>query len=623
MRAGLTGLVLLAAALIAPVSDAQPNRVRNSAPVAATAPTPANPSRTYDQPMDALITADLDYLVTDARSAFTGGDHGLARGMLVFLDDMAGNHIDRARQTLEAMPQGLEGEGADFFEAFLLLSEGQTARAVERAHGSADALPSPLPELMRALVYEGAGDLPHAADAYTQIIATLDVRPPPEGEPQSVEDLQRILSATRTTHTLYRAALVQHRLRHRDEAQRLYQLVDTLAPNSPDVEANLVRLARGQPPLEPALNPQRALGRWLTFLSDYMGNTEGLAAVLTAEGPIEGLSSPSAAMFLQFALLLDPSADDWRLGAASQLISAEGLDGAERLLAPIRADAPYGAEAELMRASIQVRRHNDEAAVTAARRALTLAHDRWTIYASVGDVYRAVGRADEATSAFDRALALAHTEKDRSDVLRSRAYAHRFAGDLPDAVADARAALAMHRDDDTRLMFVSILMDDPQAWQDGVTEARALFSEQPNSVTRLNTLGYALIQKPEGLEEGYRLLWRGFLLGDHDYAVIDSLGWAYYLHGAFDQARALVERANDLSGADKNPEVLDHLGDIYWRLQRPDDARTAWRQALEWRPDAIRRRALEAKLSGGLTAPAPAVRELPRVEIPNQSRDET
>ena len=146
--------------------------------------------------------------------------------------------------------------------------------------------------------------------------------------------------------------------------------------------------------------------------------------------------------------------------------------------------------------------------------------------------------------------------------------------------------------------------------------ARSLFAEQPDSVLRLNALGYALIQRPEGLEEGYRLLWRGFNYGQTDYAVIDSLGWAYYLFGHFEQARALIERANNLSVNDPNAEILDHLGDVYWRLDRREEARTAWRQALDARPDAIRRRDVEQKLARGLAAPAPRQRELPQVSLP-------
>ena len=73
-----------------------------------------------------------------------------------------------------------------------------------------------------------------------------------------------------------------------------------------------------------------------------------------------------------------------------------------------------------------------------------------------------------------------------------------------------RAAFEIDQSVDTRLLYVSILMDDPDGWSDGIAVARALFAEQPDSVTRLNTLGYALIQRPEGLEE------RGGLHGSCD-----------------------------------------------------------------------------------------------------------
>jgi hypothetical protein len=143
---------------------------------------------------------------------------------------------------------------------------------------------------------------------------------------------------------------------------------------------------------------------------------------------------------------------------------------------------------------------------------------------------------------------------------------------------------------------------------DGVAMARGLFAEQPDSVLRLNALGYALIQRPEGLEEGYRLLWRGFNYGQTDYAVIDSLGWAYYLYGHFDQARALIERANDLSverperGSARSPWATCIGVSIAATM------RAALASSARARPDAIRRRDLEQKLRVALTAPAPRQR---------------
>ncbi|MGE3143240.1 MAG: hypothetical protein AB7L65_07945, partial [Hyphomonadaceae bacterium] len=552
MRAPQLFGILLSAAAVLAAPGASAAVAANAPAVAATAPAHADPARTYDEPIDALADADLDYLVSDARKGFSEGDHAAARGLLVFLDAMTAARWRDARAVLTAVPEGLHSDLADLFEPFLLLGERRVDRALERIGHGGEVDTTTLPDIGRALILEGAGRLPQAADAYAGIEQSLDTRPPPDGEPQSAEDVTRILALTRTVTVLYRAALVNHRLHRTAEAQRLYGLVSALAPHSPDVAVNMRRLAEGRDPYEPALDARRALGRWLVLLADYMAQTEGLTAILQSEGPVMGLASPSAAMFLQFALLLDPAADDWRIYAATQLLDADGLDGAERLLAPIGPQSPYAAEAALTRAKIDLARRQDAAAATDAQQAVSLAGDRWLVLTSAGDIFRTVGRNAEAIATLNRAMAAAGSDKERADTLRYRAYAHRFAGDMADAVADARAALTLDQGVDTRLLYVSILMDDEHGWRDGVRVARTLFAEKPDSVTRLNTLGYALIQRPEGLQEGYRLLWRGFVLGEHDFAVVVSLGWAYYLYGAFDEARALVERANVLAGTEQN-----------------------------------------------------------------------
>ncbi|MET0183166.1 MAG: hypothetical protein ABW199_09795 [Caulobacterales bacterium] len=623
MRTSLAAIII-AAALAAPMSDAgAAARVANSAPVAATAPANASRDRTYEAPADALVQGDLDYLVSEARKNYNEGDRALSQGLLVFLDNMAAGRTRDARRTLDGIDEDDREKAGDLLEPFLLIAERRPANAIERARSAGSDMPAPMPELMQALVYEGAGQLENAARSYAQAEALMDTSPPPKGEPTSVEQLQSMLNAGRTAKGLYRAALVQHRLQHREEALRLYRLAQGFEPHSPDIAANIAQLERNAAPLERALDSQTALSQWLILLADYMGQSEGLAAMLTSEGPVEGLASPVSAMFLQFALVLDPAADDWRIVAAAQLMSAEGYEGAERLIGPVQPASIHGPEADITRASILLKRYQDEEAVRMAERALANGGGRFSVLNAAGDIFRSAGRSREAIAAFDRALTVASNAEERADVLRYRAYAHRFAGDVPAAVQDARAALALDRSDDTRLTYVSILMDDSAAWSDGIREARALFAERPDSVTRLNTLGYALIQKPQGLEEGYRLLWRGFILGERDYAVIDSLGWAYYLHGAFEQARALVERADQLTGHERNFEVLDHLGDIYWRLGRQEDAREAWRNAVRARPDAIRLRDLNAKIERGMATPAPATRTLPTVELPSTQRDDT
>jgi len=584
-----------------------------------TSPPNAAPDRTYSNVGDALKEADIDYLVRQAR-------HNLATGqandqialwtLAAFTDDFAAGRYADARTVLTNAPGGLQGSLADMLEPFLLAAEGNVDRGVERVDSGSDNLPAPLPELERGLVFESAGRLQEAAAVYTQMVEHLDTTPPPNSEPRNVEEFQRALGATRTAHAIYRAALVSHRLGRTEEARRYYNLVLGFAPHSIDVEQNLHRLDAGQPPLEPTLDAKRAAGRWMIFLSEFLTQTESLAAVLASRDPSPGFSSTTGAALLQIGLLLAPDANDWRLYAAQQVLEAGGQDGAQRIIDQTPQDSVFYPDAEVMRASIQLDRHDEPGAIASADRVLAQAGDRWTLVASAGDIYRRANRPQQAIAAYDRALSMVTSNEDRADVLGYRAYANRFAGNLAAATSDMRAAYALDQSVDTRLLYVSILMDDPAAWRDGVNVARGLFAEQPDSVLRLNALGYALIQHPEGLEEGYRLLWRGFNFGQQDYSVIDSLGWAYYQYGHFDDARALVERANQLSVADPNFEILDHLGDIYWRLNRRDDARTQWRAALNAHPDLPRRQSIEAKIAHGLTTPAPRNRDLPHVDLP-------
>jgi tetratricopeptide (TPR) repeat protein len=581
-----------------------------------TSPPNAAADRTYADPGAALLQADVDYIVREGRRAIARGETAPLWIAAVFADDLAANRLADARATLRAAPGGVNGGLADVLEPFLLAAEGRVDRGAERVDAGADNLPAPLPEVARALVFESAGRLPEAAAIYAEMVERLDLTPPGEAEPQTPEEFGRALGAVRVAHSVYRAALVSHRLGRSADARRYYGIVEQFAPRSADTAENLRRLSAGQPPIEQPLNARSAAGRWMIFMAEFITQREMLGAMMAQEDPTHGLSSVSGSTLLQLGVLLAGDANDWRLYAAEQALDAGGLDGARRIIDLMPADSVFAPDAELVRAAIELERRNDANAVAAADRALAMAGERWSVIAGAGDIYRRVGQADRAIPAFNRALAMVEAPKDRADVLGWRAYAHRFNGNLSAATADMREALRLDPSVETRLLYVSILMDDPNAWNDGIAVARAMFAEQPDSVLRLNALGYALIQRPQGLEEGYRLLWRGFNNGQTDYAVIDSLGWAYYLYGHFDQARALIERANDLSKADPNSEILDHLGDVYWRLNRRDEARDAWRQALEARPDIIRRRSLEQKLQRGLTTPAPRRRELPQVNLP-------
>jgi tetratricopeptide (TPR) repeat protein len=61
-------------------------------------------------------------------------------------------------------------------------------------------------------------------------------------------------------------------------------------------------------------------------------------------------------------------------------------------------------------------------------------------------------------------------------------------------------------------------------------------------------------------------------------AVIDSLGWGYYKLGDYEQALSFIEQAVQLEPAD--PEINEHLGDVYKALGRNVEAGYEWGRVL-------------------------------------------
>jgi tetratricopeptide (TPR) repeat protein len=599
-------------------AEARRPESRNSPAVQATA---SGPSRNYDKPSDAILAGDLDGIIAKARQAGRT-DTSAAVSAVLIMDEIAAGRPSSARAALDALPERYASGGRDLLDPWIVLAEGDKPRALVRARDTGSRLPGKLGGVQEALIAEASGDLDVADAVYTRMRAGLDTVPPGEDEPDSLEEALKQLGAAQTTQILYRAALVKHRLGKRDEARALYATVSEFAPNSPDVDANVARLARGDAPIEPPLNLVRGLGRWSLFLSEEFGRTEGLAQVIADPTPQQGLVSPSSALFAQMGVALDPSATDWMIGAAYTLMQADGLDGAERILKRIPPDSVYGPEAAIGLAEVALDRDDNARAASEAQRAVRLAPSRWTIALSAATIFTRANRDAQAIGAYDAALARAPDAKDKANVLIARAAAHNYFGRQDRAAADGRSAVATDGRSSIKIAAIGYLMEHPDGWTEAVKLGRELLAEKPESVARLNQLGYTLIHRPEGLEEGYRLLSRGATLGENDYAVVDSLGWAYYLYGDFDEALALITRADELS-PEPISEILDHLGDVQWRLGNRDEAKKAWKRALDAKPEARRRTALEAKIANGLTTPAPERRRPPTLEpfTPGQRSD--
>jgi tetratricopeptide (TPR) repeat protein len=128
-----------------------------------------------------------------------------------------------------------------------------------------------------------------------------------------------------------------------------------------------------------------------------------------------------------------------------------------------------------------------------------------------------------------------------------------------------------------------------------------VLAQQPDHAMAGNNLGYARIVAGHDDEETVQMIEHAWELMPDDPNILDTLGWLRYRQGRFvdetnppQGAKSLLQASLDANAANAevpnptpSPEVLEHLGDVNWRLGDREGAVAAWKRAvavLEDRP---------------------------------------
>ena len=140
-------------------------------------------------------------------------------------------------------------------------------------------------------------------------------------------------------------------------------------------------------------------------------------------------------------------------------------------------------------------------------------------------------------------------------------------------------------------------------WRWAEADFRTALEYRPDEARVLNYLGYSLVVRREKLKEALDMIQKAVNLRPDAGYIIDSLGWAKFKLGMYEDAVPDMEKA--VSSMAVDPIVNDHLGDVYWAVGRKIEARFQWKRALDFvtddtdleelDPDRIQR-----KLSDGL-----------------------
>ena len=99
-----------------------------------------------------------------------------------------------------------------------------------------------------------------------------------------------------------------------------------------------------------------------------------------------------------------------------------------------------------------------------------------------------------------------------------------------------------------------------------------------------NYLAYSWIKQGTNIEEALELIVDAYNQAPSDGHIADSLGWALYKLGRYDDAVSYLEKASELEPA--NALICAHLGDAYWQAGRKEEATFQWKHTLKMKDDS-------------------------------------
>ena len=302
----------------------------------------------------------------------------------------------------------------------------------------------------------------------------------------------------------------------------------------------------------------------------------GVGVAMARDGSVD-----LAMVFLQLGRYLDPGADVIALVIGQLLDNSGQHEAANAIYDKLPANSPMKATAVVRVAENLDAMGDRDEAIRRLRNIVTANPDDVDALSVLGDLLRTDKRYAEAAETYTRAL----------DV---------EPGDSPG---------------DWRFYYVrGIAYERAKEWPKAEADFLRALELRPDQPQVLNYLGYSWVDLGMNLQPALEMIEKAVAAAPNDGYIIDSLGWAFYRLGRYDDAIEKLEQAVQLRPDD--PEINDHLGDAYWRSGRKLEAGFQWAIASDVDKEGNVKARVAPKLGGGLDAAPPAEDSAPVVEQP-------
>ena len=179
-------------------------------------------------------------------------------------------------------------------------------------------------------------------------------------------------------------------------------------------------------------------------------------------------------------------------------------------------------------------------------------------------------------------------------VLYSLASYYKSKSEYQMSVKIYKKILDHHDSNDSDLFLYASNLDKIGKWK----EARVLFlkllKKNPQDTYTLNYVSYKLALKSQELDLALDLIKKALILDPNNGYFLDTLGWVEYKRNNYNSAVYFLEKS--VSILPRSAEVIDHLGDCYFMLNRKKEAIFEWNKALKYETDKNIIKKINAKI---------------------------
>ncbi len=196
-----------------------------------------------------------------------------------------------------------------------------------------------------------------------------------------------------------------------------------------------------------------------------------------------------------------------------------------------------------------------------------------------GDMEKAIETADAARGEFP--------DDPDNFMFLSQLYARNK--DFSKAESVIREAVAKWPDQPELLFSLGSILDVTGKKDQAMRIMEEILLINPDHSGALNYIGYTLAERGQDLPRALELINKALKTEPNASHIVDSLAWAHYKSGNYQEAWKAIQRCIELGAND--PTIWEHYGDIALALGKKTEASKAYKDALDLdpeNPDALR-----------------------------------